>query len=148
MLVKNPQYPTPAAMCIPKVFSFVLICMMLSGGATAATPDSVVIDVQEGRVALSWGGAARLVGGVPHFEGADVSLQPVQGAGDTFTFPTSQGEIGLQLRRGEVSSFVSLYAARNGQHCWRGEDYVGFFFDAMPGFRQGVAIWRYKPWNA
>ena len=75
MLVKNPQYPTPAAMCIPKVFSFVLICMMLSGGATAATPDSVVIDVQEGRVALSWGGAARLVGGVPHFEGADVSLR-------------------------------------------------------------------------
>ena len=148
MLVKNPQYPTPAAMCIPKVFSFVLICMMLSGGATAATPDSVVIDVQEGRVALSWGGAARLVGGVPHFEGADVSLQPVQGAGDAFTFPTSQGEIGLKARRGEDASFVSLYAALNGQHSRRGEDYVGFFFDAMPGFRQGVAIWRYKPWNA
>lgn len=135
-------------MSVPKTLSFALISLILAGVATAAAPDSVLLNAQEGRVALSYGGVVRVVGGAPHFEGADLSLQPVREEGDQFTFPTPQGEIGLKVRRGNDASFVSFFVAPNGRHSRSGEDYLGFFFGEMPGFRQGVSIWRYKPWNA
>ncbi|NJC25649.1 Sip1-related alpha-galactosidase [Neolewinella antarctica] len=28
------------------------------------------------------------------------------------------------------------------------DNFKGSFFDGMPGFDQGVALWRYKPWNS
>ncbi|MEO6454960.1 MAG: hypothetical protein ABIN97_12840, partial [Ginsengibacter sp.] len=27
-------------------------------------------------------------------------------------------------------------------------DFAGVFFDAIPHLKQGVTIWRYKPWNS
>lgn len=27
-------------------------------------------------------------------------------------------------------------------------EFAGVFFDDMPGYKQGVALWRYKPWNS
>lgn len=29
-----------------------------------------------------------------------------------------------------------------------GKEMIGFFFNDLPGFKQGVEIWRYKPWNS
>lgn len=29
-----------------------------------------------------------------------------------------------------------------------GNDYAGIFFDNLPNYKQGVALWRYKPWNS
>ena len=29
-----------------------------------------------------------------------------------------------------------------------GNDYAGIFFDNLPDYKQGVALWRYKPWNS
>ena len=29
-----------------------------------------------------------------------------------------------------------------------GKAFIGFFFETIPGFKQGVEIWRYKPWNS
>ena len=31
---------------------------------------------------------------------------------------------------------------------WGADDYGGIFFDNQPEYKQGVCLWRYKPWNS
>ncbi|MEJ7589189.1 MAG: Sip1-related alpha-galactosidase [Ferruginibacter sp.] len=40
-----------------------------------------------------------------------------------------------------------LYVLPNNQSIAPSE-FAGVFFDDMPGYKQGVALWRYKPWNS
>jgi hypothetical protein len=40
-----------------------------------------------------------------------------------------------------------LYVLANGQKLGPAE-FAGVFFDDVPGYKKGVALWRYKPWNS
>jgi len=31
---------------------------------------------------------------------------------------------------------------------WSASDFAGIFFDKIPAYKQGVVLWRYKPWNS
>ncbi|MEL7147030.1 MAG: hypothetical protein AAFO69_11725, partial [Bacteroidota bacterium] len=44
--------------------------------------------------------------------------------------------------------FVTIHLLPGGDTGSATEGFHGAFFEAIPGYEKGVALWRYKPWNA
>lgn len=76
--------------------------------------------------ALNWGGKERLTGG--------------SGA--------IQHEAGQFPVRKTVRDGVALLTLLNNKTDVKSQNFAGVFFNNIPQLRQGVTLWRYKPWNS
>ena len=47
-----------------------------------------------------------------------------------------------------VDDFAIISLSPNGNLPENSKEFIGTFFDEIPNFKQGVTIWRYKPWNS
>lgn len=47
-----------------------------------------------------------------------------------------------------VGDFVSVALTAKGDEIEGPDEFYGSFFDSIPNYKQGVTLWRYKPWNA
>lgn len=49
----------------------------------------------------------------------------------------------------KVDGGVALLSVQNKSPVsWSATDFAGIFFDKIPSYKQGVVLWRYKPWNS
>ena len=48
----------------------------------------------------------------------------------------------------KIDDFVVITLHSNFNQDKYSEDFFGAFFDSIPNFKQGITLWRYKPWNA
>ncbi len=104
-----------------KGFLFFILLHSLSTGfaQTATTLDSNNI------LTVTWNNIPRLLNGIT-------------------SSPNAKLKLAVRRSDNDVSL---LYVLPNGQTIAPSE-FAGIFFDDMPGYKQGVALWRYKPWNS
>ena len=58
-----------------------------------------------------------------------------------------QGNTLISVKHREVNDVTLLWVLLNHETI-NPSDFAGIFFDDAPGYKQGVALWRYKPWNS
>lgn len=98
---------------------------------------------------LIYKGKTRISGGKPLLESnRDRAVGSVVKNENTFTFECN-GSANLKttlIPEGDNIWGMKLSLAEGETH--DGKLFAGFFFDEIPGFKTGVEIWRYKPWNS
>ncbi len=65
------------------------------------------------------------------------------------SYPGLEGTMtGSDLSLNYIDDFVIIDLILNDNFPNDPKDFRGSFFDTIPGFDKGVALWRYKPWNS
>ncbi|MFH0758891.1 MAG: Sip1-related alpha-galactosidase [Bacteroidota bacterium] len=90
----------------------------------------------------------RIEGGQPFLEG-DFPQVKLIGTEDGMTaFPDSlftYAAVNISSLEPDIWAITLSFPGMKNRD---GNQVAGFFFDKVPGFKQGVEIWRYKPWNS
>jgi len=108
---------------------------------TAAGPGGGGLDVQ-------FGGKTRLAGAGPRFQSGIPASTGVTGGGGEFVFHAGARPIRLTVKPDSGEGVVSFFISPPGDLPGKPEEYIGLFFDDIPGFARGVSLWRYGPWNS
>jgi raffinose synthase len=135
------------------IFLLLTCCLM---SACSRQPDAPLrlSAVDQNAVLLTWEGKTRLQGGVPLLEGRDLGPLHVKASPDadetTYAFSGDQtpNPVTVKVRQLGKPHILSLHLSPNGQHAGKGEHFVGFFFDELPGYLRGTAFYRYGPVKA
>ncbi|HEY9165747.1 MAG TPA: Sip1-related alpha-galactosidase [Candidatus Kryptonia bacterium] len=113
-----------------------------SGGSKS----KIQLEATGNKFDVYYAGKVRLVGGNFMFESKDISTRVLTLTRSKFTFRTSGKDVGItSTSAGDV---VSFFLSPGGNQSDSGEDFVGMFFDSIPGYARGVSLWRYGPWNS
>jgi raffinose synthase len=92
-------------------------------------------------------GKTRVTSGAPLIENRTLSPK-------SFEVKTNE----IIYKYNEASDIHAIFK-QDGENIWgvslsmaeekrNGKEFAGFFFEGISGFRTGVEIWRYKPWNS
>ncbi|HAH25857.1 MAG TPA: hypothetical protein DCL77_19220 [Prolixibacteraceae bacterium] len=98
-------------------------------------------------IEILYKGTTRFTGGKPQIGNKASMLKSVVGKTNTFIYQYNK------------SSDIKTIVTPKGNNIWgiklavkgkkrNGAAFAGFFFDQIPGFKTGMEIWRYKPWNS
>ncbi|MCL4539732.1 MAG: alpha-galactosidase, partial [Bacteroidetes bacterium] len=101
------------------------------------------VRVVDGSVNIYYGGKARLTGGLPVLQLGNSTVKNVSSAAGKIRFETSSKPIDLRTKTGGDGNVVSLFLSPNGNESDSGNCFLGLFFRHVPGFKEGVALWRY-----
>ena len=76
------------------------------------------------------------------YQGIDrlIGLKPLGAAYATEKTPPIKAEI--------IGDFIALGLTSKGTPIIGPDEFYGTFFESIPAFKQGITLWRYKPWNA
>jgi hypothetical protein len=115
---------------------------------TAAAQQKLSAKVSDKGLEVVYNGKTRFTGGKPQIQNKVNSLKNVVAKSNTFTYKFDQ------------SADIKTVITPEGDNIWgmklslptgekrNGKEFTGFFFDEISGFKTGVEIWRYKPWNS
>jgi hypothetical protein len=98
-------------------------------------------------IAFSYGGKVRLSDGHPLAGKHDLSVRSVIPGVPACLLHTASGDVRVEVAARVHSQVATLFLTADSLVPGATE-YVGMFFGEIPDFSQGVAIWRYKPWNS
>ncbi len=114
------------------------------------TRRDVDVTVSGGLLDISWGGLPRMTAGAPAIQGAkntgDAGCIRVNPSKFTFTLESGK-HLGLLVRELKHRNIAGLFMLTDGNRPHDGNDYMGFFFKGMPGYKEGVSYWSIKDWN-
>ena len=133
---------------VKKTIYSLLALTVLLVQQTATAQQKVSTKVSAKGLEIVYNGKTRFTGGKPQIENRAASLKNVVAKSNTFTYKFDQ------------SSDIQIVFTPEGDNIWglklslpvaekhNGKEFAGFFFDEISGFKTGVEIWRYKPWNS
>jgi Alpha-galactosidase len=92
-------------------------------------------------------GKTRITGGKPLIENHTLSLKSLDVKTDKIIYKYNETSDIQAIFKQESENIwgVTLSMVEEKRN---GKEFAGFFFDRMTGFKTGVEIWRYKPWNS
>jgi len=93
-------------------------------------------------------GKTRFTGGKPQFQNQANSLKNVLAKSNTFTYEFDQSADINTVITPEGDNIWGMKLSLSAGEKHNGKEFAGFFFDEISGFKTGVEIWRYKPWNS
>ena len=108
---------------------------------TAAGPGGSGLD-------LRFGGKTRLAGGGPRLQSGIPAFTGVTGGGGEFLFHAGARLFRLTVKPDSGEGVVSFFISPPADLPAKPDEYIGLFFDDIPGFARGVSLWRYGPWNS
>ncbi|HUI63791.1 MAG TPA: Sip1-related alpha-galactosidase, partial [Bacteroidota bacterium] len=128
-----------------------LLCIALVSfvplkGEPRAPHHSLSFASARGGLNVYYDGKLRLEGGRPRIQTQSPSKFEGQEHDGRFTFRSPGGSLQALVRTSHDSSVLTFFLFCKGRR--PGREFAGFFFDRMPGFRQGVCFWRYAPWKS
>lgn len=95
-------------------------------------------------ISVMTGTKVRLSGGIPVFENEpDIESAPFT-HDSTFDFHTMRGNVKVIYRINKKDSVVSFFLMTDGLQSRIGKDFMGIFFNAIPGFKRGTFFLRYN----
>lgn len=107
------------------------------------------VELRQGQVEIRWAGQTRMSGLSPRFEGTAKPDHVSRKKSDSFSFSTVTGQsVDLQVHHGNHTNVVGLSLNPGSLPPAMGQQFSGLFFGQFEGYQQGVAAWRYKPWNS
>lgn len=130
--------------------TLVVTVAMLAGLTfnTLAQSNTVTATANGNAIDVTFQGQVRLKGGIPKIEKVDLPDKLQATTKNTFTFGTPAKAVTLSIKKSAYTNIVGLYLASAGVSNVKANEFQGFFFSAIPGYKEGVAFYRYKPWNS
>ena len=110
--------------------------------------NKISIYSENNKLVISLNNTVKLKGGVPVFENSHFNPLTLSQRDTKFDFSEHAIEATVIVKATDNDNVVGFYIQAKGNNSPKGTDFTGLFFDSIPQFYQGVAIWRYKPWNA
>jgi raffinose synthase len=129
-------------------FASIAVSVLLFQSASAAESKSVSVDAENNKLQISTNNVVRIKGGVPVFENSNFISTEVAQKNFNFDFSKDTKKATVIVKKSDNENVVGFYMQANGNNSAKGKDFIGLFFDSIPRYKQGVAIWRYKPWNS
>jgi len=131
-----------------------LICFSLLSGlintTSAQNNSNSPVSVKSNGYGISvlLGGKVRLRSGAPDFENEpNVRYAPFF-HDKTFDFHTMRGDAKVTYKVNQRDSVISFFLSPGGLQSKDGTDFMGIFFNDIPGFKKGMSFWRYTPVKA
>jgi raffinose synthase len=116
------------------------------------TPDRIRIGTADDGLAVRWGGGIRMAGGMLSFQdrtaGFTHARKVLVSDNLTFSFENDSGSAEVRIQFNEKRTIAGFFMSPNGLQSPRGDAFMGLFFNGFPGYRDGVAFYRYGPWKA
>jgi hypothetical protein len=109
--------------------------------------EKIEIGLKDEKISIRYEGLERLSGGFPILENSSAIIKDAKAHDNSVTFNTNRKPIEIKATT-DTSGIVCLSLVANGNESRKGLDFIGLFFKNIPKFKQGVSIWRYKPWNS
>ena len=131
-----------------KLFFVLFVSLFSFQVAGAADSKKVSVTAENNKLQISVNQAVRILGGVPVFENTNFIPIGVTQNNLNFDFSKDAKKATVIVKKSDNENVVGFYMLANGNNSVKGADFIGMFFDSIPQFKQGVAIWRYKPWNS
>jgi hypothetical protein len=97
---------------------------------------------------VSFGGKTRLAAGGPRQESGTPAFTEVTEGGGVFSFHAGAERMDVTVKPDSEPGVVSFFVSPSGASPRKADEYLGLFFNDIPGFVQGVSLWRYGPWNS
>ena len=97
---------------------------------------------------IKYNGKTRLAGGIPLIQNKNLPVTSVSSLEQSFEFKFSGKKIAVSFFKAAHANVVGIYLNSKDLAATKGTDFSGFFFSQIPDYKEGVAFWRYKPWNS
>ena len=107
---------------------------------------AIVLKSSDYKIDVYYGDKLRLQGGHFLFQSRNIQTGDLMREGDRFIFETPQNPI--EVRTVNSGDVVSFFVSQNENASDSGDRFLGFFFDSIPGFAEGMTFYRYGPWNS
>jgi len=129
-------------------FASIFFSLFLFQSAGAAESKKVSVIAENNKLQVSINNVIRIKGGAPVFENTNFIPSAVAHKNSNFDFSKDTKKATVIVKASDNENVVGFYMQANGNNSAKGNDFIGMFFDSIPRYKQGVAIWRYKPWNS
>lgn len=138
--------------CKQRFTIFFLPVILLFLSVAAKNPErqanKILFQIANKSIDLKYSNKIRLRGGKPVFEGKSRSFDNLNfGKSGQYTFSAPDEAVSVRVVD-PLKNITGIYLKNIATTGLNGKKFVGFFFDSIPGFRKGVQLWRYKPWNS
>ena len=97
---------------------------------------------------VGFGGKTRLAAGGPRFQSGTPAFSEVTERGGVFSFHAGAGGADVTVKHDSGPGVISFFVSPSGALPGKADEYIGMFFNDIPGFAHGVSLWRYGPWNS
>jgi raffinose synthase len=128
-----------------KIFLLIGLQVVLSIGLVFAQK-TITSMVNPKGMSISYKGKTRLQGGKPQLENNAIKNTLSEPNSVVFQYAELPDLKVLMNTENENVFGLTMSLSNGGER--NGKEIAGFFFDEIPGFKTGVEIWRYKPWNS
>jgi hypothetical protein len=128
--------------------TLLFLSFIVSGNAQKKEVSILKITAENNRINLLYGGIVRLTGGTPFMEGENKTYSKIKKTATGFLFMTDKNSIQVVDKKDSSSTVVAFFLSPNGNQSSNCENFLGLFFDNMPGMTQGITFYRYNPWNS
>ena len=129
------------------LFLIFIVSAMLRN-LTAVGQSKVLYKTTDTGLEIICKGSTRFAGGKPLLQGKSMSLSAVSEKSGTFTFGFIETADLKTILTPEKDNIWGIKLSLSDGDKHDGKLFAGFFFDEIPGFKTGMEIWRYKPWNS
>ncbi len=132
----------------------VAIGMTISCSKPTKKSSEMVVSLKNNSLAIEWQGKDRLIGGLPKFENAPSNFSSFSTSGIDnkleflFQLTNAANKVTVGAEVFTNSNTVILSVSPNGNHSKKGSDYVGLFFNQIPNYKIGTALFKYAPVKA
>lgn len=110
------------------------------------TKPNVSLRVANRSINVYYDGTLRLEGGHFLLQSKDIPVNTVTEKKGTFSFNTDTRAVVVEAKG--QNGITSFFLTPNGNESDSGNAFLGLFFDKVPGYAEGVSLWRYGPWNS
>ncbi|MGA7721721.1 MAG: Sip1-related alpha-galactosidase [Ignavibacteriaceae bacterium] len=138
-----------------KISRYILcFCIAAAIFSQACGSDKEILVKSSGnKIDVYYGGKIRLQGGHFLLQSKDISVIKIKEKNGAYSFFSAEDNskikpVVINVKKASNSPVVTFFLSPNENQSVKGRDFSGFFFDRVPGFNQGVMLWRYGPWNS
>jgi raffinose synthase len=124
-----------------------LVLLSLNIIQTSAQPSDLKFTISNNKVDIEYKNTKRLTGGLPRIESQTTEDKLTVDNGK-FVFGTSERNISVLFKRSLQHNTAAIYLSTKGISSLKGNAFIGMFFSEIPDYKEGIAFYRYKPWNS
>jgi raffinose synthase len=131
-----------------KHYFSLLLLLLINSLCAQQIPVELKISESSKTIDIVSDGVKRISGGAPLVQANELPDTKVGKREKSYSFTSSGKKIEVSIKKGKHQNVVGLYIHPTGFSNAAGKDFTGFFFQKIDNYKEGVAFYRYKPWNS
>ena len=134
-------------MTIFKNFLVVFLIFAAAVYCSQKKDDSKIsIEVSNNKLNVYFEGKLRLEGGRFILQSKNIRVEKVSGENGVFSFQTNKEPVKISVKSEKQSPVACFFLSPGENESKNGKNFLGMFFEKMPGYKNGTMLWRYGPW--